>query len=278
MLLTVDIGNSQISCVVFDGPRRVAGWRVPTDDRRTADEYGLLLGSMLERADLVPSRLGGAVISSVVPSLSAVFAQLAERWTGRNPLVVGPGTHTGMAVRYDPPAALGPDRLADAVGARARYGAPVIVVDMGTATTFNVVDAEGAFVGGAIAPGVAVMAEALVRSGARLHAVDMASGPGEGYMGRSTEQAMRQGILHGHAGLVSGLVARIERELGAPPREGLPVVATGGWSRVIAPLVPRVDHVVPDLLVEGLREIYALNAGPPDRSTTLPTPRAEPRA
>jgi type III pantothenate kinase len=260
MLITLDIGNSQISCVVFDGPQRVAGWRLPTDARRTADEYRLVLESMMVHAGLPVARMEGAVLSSVVPALSAVFVDLATIWTGRPPVVLGPGTASGMPIRYSPPTALGPDRLADAVGAVARFGAPVLVVDMGTATTFNVVDPEGAFVGGAIAPGVSVMADALVRSGARLSTVDMTAGPGGGDIGRSTEQAVRLGVMHGHAGLVTGMLRRIIDELGGPPRPQLPVVATGGWSSVVAPLVPRIDEVVPDLLVEGLRTIYERNA------------------
>jgi type III pantothenate kinase len=260
MLITIDIGNSQISCVVFRHGQRAAGWRLPTDTQRTLDEYALVLESLMLREGLAPNHESGAVLSSVVPALSPVFVELATQWTGRPPVVLGPGTASGMPIRYSPPTALGPDRLADAVGAVERFGAPVVVVDMGTATTFNVVDPQGAFVGGAIAPGVSVMADALVRSGARLSTVDMTAGPGEGDIGRSTEQAVRLGVMHGHAGLVTGMLRRIIDELGAPPRSQLPVVATGGWSRVVAPLVPRIDAVVPDLLVEGLRAIHERNA------------------
>ncbi len=272
MLLTVDIGNSQVSIVLFDGERRVDGWRLPTDARRTADEYGVLVRGLLDAAGHDSAEIDGAVISSVVPRLTNVFDVVARRISGSPPLVVRPGTTTGLPVRYEPPSSLGPDRVADAVGAVARFGAPVIVVDLGTATTFNVVNAAGTFVGGAIAPGVAVMAEALVRSGARLHEVDLVSGPGDRLLGRGTEEAIRLGVLHGHAGLVQGMVGRMERELQALHRgsnsspasaqSAVPVVATGGWSRVIAPLVPRIDHVVPDLLVEGLRKIYELDRDP----------------
>jgi type III pantothenate kinase len=162
-----------------------------------------------------------------------------------------------MAVRYEPPSTLGSDRLADAVAARERYGAPVVVVDFGTATTFNVVDAAGAFVGGAIAPGLGTAADALADTSARLQRVAMDAGPPP-LIGRNTEQSMRSGVLYGYAGLVAGLLDRIDAELGAPRAH---VAATGGLAGVVAPLVRRIDAIEPDLTLDGLRHIFARHAG-----------------
>jgi type III pantothenate kinase len=259
LLLAIDVGNTQV--VVGLGPPRPEGgwrarWRLETSTRRTADEYGALLGVLLEHDCGTPSQVHGVVLSSVVPALTGVLGSAVERLVGVPPLVIGPGVASGMEVRYSPPASLGSDRLADAVAARARYGAPVVAVDFGTATTLNVVSADGAFAGGCIAPGIGLAADALAAAGARLHRVDLFAPEPPPLVGRSTEQSLRSGALYGYAGLVAGLLRRIEDEIDRP---GVPIVATGGLAAVIAPLVERIDHVDTDLTLDGLRHIYHHN-------------------
>lgn len=260
MLLAIDIGNSQVTLGFGDADSWHATWRLATDARRTADEYAIQIAAMLDLDGFSARVVTDAIMSSVVPGVTAVVGAACTRVFGHAPVVVEPGTRTGMPVRYNPPGALGTDRLIDAVAAHARFGAPVVVVDFGTATTFNVVDAGGVFVGGAIAPGVGVASEALAQSGARLNRIDLgvpADPPP--LIGRTTEQAMRAGVLYGYAGLVGGLLRRIDTELAE--RDGasaalVPAVATGGMASHVAPLVDRFTAVVPDLLLDGLRLIH----------------------
>lgn len=257
MLLAVDVGNSHTTFGVSRGDALVACWRLASDPARTHDEWRLLARDLLAEHDLAPSALVGAVVCCVVPALAEAVAALCHALVGRPPLVVAPGAATGLDVRYAPPADLGPDRLADAVAAVERFGAPVVVVDLGTATTFNVVDGGRRFVGGAIAAGLGTGADALVRAGARLRSIDLAGDGPPPPLGRTTEQALRAGLVHGHAGLVAGLLRRIEAELaeGGGPRPT--VVATGGWSERVAPLVPRIDHRCPSLVLDGLRILWS---------------------
>lgn len=280
MLLAIDIGNSQITLGLGEADGWRACWRLSTVVARTADEYGVLILALFEQDGFAAESVDRIAMSSVVPALSSIVRELCRRRFGLEALLVGPGTRTGMALCYDPPASLGSDRLVDAVAARARYGAPVIVVDFGTATTFNVVDAEGTFVGGAIAPGVGVAASALAAAGARLSRVDLSGPELPPLVGRNTDQSMRSGVLYGYAGLVGGLLARIESELSlvssptdAPSASaGLTgtvssplrptVVATGGMAGAVAPLVPRIDHLHRDLILDGLRLIDNLNRDP----------------
>jgi type III pantothenate kinase len=260
LILAIDVGNTEIVLGLGGEDGWTARWRLATVANRTADEYGVLVADLFARAGRSVREPTGIVVTSVVPCLTPVVTELCQRLFGRSPLVVGPGVRTGMPVRYQPPAALGSDRLVDAVAARARFGAPVVVVDFGTATTFNVVDAAGAFIGGAIAPGVGVAAEALARAGARLSRIELASGDGLPVVGRNTEQSMRSGVLYGFAGLVAGMLGRTDAELaGMGVASRAPAVATGGMSRLIAPLVPRITAVVPDLTLDGLRLLFELN-------------------
>jgi type III pantothenate kinase len=184
---------------------------------------------------------------------------MVETLTGCEPLVVGPGVRTGINVQYDTPTTLGSDRLVDALAARERFGAPVVAVDFGTATTFNVVDQSGDFVGGAIAPGVGLAADALAEAGAQLRRVDVMSPPSSTAVGRNTDDSMRSGILLGYADLVDGLLVRIDAELGQSAGQPTPVVATGGMAPVIAPLVDRITAVDPDLTLDGLRLVAQAN-------------------
>lgn len=260
-MLAVDVGNSEVVVGLGDDARWLARWRLSTDARRAADEYVVQLAALFALAGQCPAQVGAVVLSSVVPPVTPVLVAVCERLFRRSPLVVGPGVRTGMAIRYEPPAALGTDRLVDAVAARARFGAPVVAVDFGTATTFNVVGPDGTFLGGAIAPGIGVASEAMARAGARLPRIDLAAVPPPPVIGRSSEESMRSGVVYGFAGLVSGLLRRIDDELAALGVSGCaPVVATGGRSRMIAPLVSRIGSVLPDLTLDGLRLILELQS------------------
>lgn len=260
MLLTVSVGNSRTAFAVHapghDGVR--ASFQLHTDPRRTADELRLAVGDLLARDGLARGDIDAACICSVVPAATPVAVAACRALFGVRPLVVGRGVPTGLAVRYRPATALGADRLVDAVAAQAVFGAPVVAVDFGTATTINVVDAEGAFVGGAIAPGIGLAAEALADAGARLSRVDL-RGAVPPLVGRTTEAALQSGLIHGQAALVGGLLERTLRALLPDDRAGaaVPVVATGGWSPVVAPLVPRIGHVMPGLIHDGLRHVWA---------------------
>jgi type III pantothenate kinase len=261
MLLAINVGNTHTQLGLADGSAWRARWRVSSATRRTVDECTVLVRGLFDAAGLTPAAVSAVVISSVVPALTPVFERLAATTFGVAALVVGPGVRTGMPVRYDPPAALGSDRLLDAVAARARFGAPVLVVDFGTATTFNVVDDSGTFVGGAIAPGVGIAAEALVNAGALLRPVDLTRDQAPPLIGRTTEDSVRSGVLYGYAGLVAGLLSRIDAVVATPGGGRGPVIATGGMAHVIAPMVPRIEQVVADLALEGLRLVHGLAGG-----------------
>jgi type III pantothenate kinase len=260
LLLAIDVGNSQIEVGLARGDCWCSRWRLETKIGRTADEYGVLIGDLVSLEGDVAADIEHVVLSSVVPGLTPVMTRMSQQVCGVVPLIVSPGVRTGMPVAYSPAAALGSDRLVDAVAARARVGAPVVVVDFGTATTFNVVDAQGTFIGGAIAPGLGVAAAALSRSGARLRRFDLSAPTNMPVIGRDTAQSMRSGVLYGYAGLVSGLLTRIDEELWQGSRCRAPVIATGGMCRNISHLVHRIDEVVPGLTLDGLRLIHELNA------------------
>ena len=261
-LLAIDIGNSNIVLGVDWGQGWAARWRLTSHPARSADELVLTLRGLMTLDGVDPGRIERAVITSVVPELTEPVQAMCRRLFGRAALVVGPGLHTGMPLRYQPATSLGPDRLVDALAARSAYGAPVITVDFGTATTFNVVDAAGVFIGGAIAPGVGIAAQALADAGARLTRIALLPASETPQVGRSTEQGMRSGLLLGFAGLTRGLLDRLEAELRQDGAGRPTVVATGGLVYHIAPWVPRIDHVVPDLILDGMRLIATLNPQP----------------
>jgi type III pantothenate kinase len=258
-LLVVDIGNTNITLGVFRGDGLVGRWRVATDPAQTADEYAVLLEALLAEGGLSCDDLKGCALCSVVPPLTGVFVTLGRRFIGAEPLVVSARVRTGLRIRYDPPTSLGADRLVDAVAAVHRYGVPVIVVDFGTATTFNVVSAEREFLGGAIAPGVGTAARALASAAARLPGVDLTFPPS--VIGRDTESAVQAGVLYGYLGLVDGMVRRLQKELGGEAT----VVATGGLSRLMGPRTTTVQVVDPELTLEGLRLVWEMNRSPVER-------------
>ncbi len=253
MLLAVDAGNTHTVFGVFDDERLLADYRVATRVEITADELGILLHGLLDRDGLDPALVGGMIVASVVPDVNDALRATGERYFLSEPLFVGPGLKTGMPILYDNPHEVGADRIVNAVAAQSRYGSPVIVVDFGTATTFDVVSDRGEYLGGVIAPGLGISAEALFSRAARLHRVSVRR-PSR-VIGRHTEQSLQSGLFHGYAALVEGLVARIRAELGQPA----PVVATGGLATVFEAELDWLDAVDLRLTLEGLRLLWSKN-------------------
>jgi type III pantothenate kinase len=248
-LLAVDVGNTQTALGLYEGAELARHWRLATEPQRTGDELGLFLGGLLDLGTL-----DGICLASTVPSLIRSYEELAAG-VGVQLLALGPGTRTGIPIRYDDPREVGPDRIANAVAARERYGAPSIVVDFGTSTNFDVVSPAGEYVGGVIAPGIEISMDALFARAARLVKVDFVAP--ETAIGKTTESALRSGLVYGFAGQVDGIVRRIRAELGD---ETAHVVATGGLADLIAPHASTIEHVDPFLTLEGLRLVWELNA------------------
>jgi len=222
MLLAVDVGNTQTVYGLYDGERLAEHWRVTTEAERTGDELGVLVGRLLELRDVGFEDIGGVCLSSTVPPLVRAYEEFARDYVEATLLVLGPGTRTGIPISYDDPREVGPDRIANAVAARERYGAPCIVVDFGTSTNFDIVSAEGEYVGGVLAPGIEVSMEALFARAARLVKVDFTPPPS--VIGKTTVSGLQSGLVYGFAGQVDGIVKRIRAEIG----DAAPVVATGG--------------------------------------------------
>lgn len=253
MLLAVDVGNTQTVLGLFAGERLGAHWRISSDAAMTEDELRVTVGGLLALEGRSWSDVDDVVLSSVVPRLTAAWEDVARDACGCEAMVVGPGLRTGVPIRYDNPHEVGADRIVNAVAAKAAFGAPLVVVDFGTATTIDVVDPEGAYVGGAIAPGVETSAEALFSKAARLSKVDL--DPPRGVIGSNTRESVQSGLLFGEAAMVDGLVRRVWDELGTRT----PVVATGGLAPRMAPLCETIGHVDVDLTLTGLRMIRDLN-------------------
>ena len=253
MLLAIDIGNTNIKIGIFDGDELRATWNIATGIHRTADEYGGVLLNLMERKKVSPSKITGIALCSVVPPLVPAFVELCRKYLDCEPLVVEAGVKTGMRIRLDNPREVGSDRVVDAVAAQHLYGKPLIIVDLGTATTFSVVSQEGDYLGGAIAPGIVIATEALYTRTAALPRIRL-SRP-EQAIGRSTVAAMQSGIIFGHVGLIEGMIRRIEQELGSKAK----VIATGGQAHFLAREIPIVEIVNPDLTLIGLRLIYEMN-------------------
>lgn len=253
MLLAIDIGNTNISLGVFAGDKLKATWRMATGIHRMADEYAALLLNMLERQNIAPSQIRGVVLCSVVPPLITVFEEVCRRYIEVLPLVVEAGIKTGVRILMDNPREVGPDRIVNAAAAHRLYGGPVIVIDLGTAITFDAVSKDGDYLGGAIAPGIAIATEALFNRTAMLPRVELVR-PKKA-IGRSTIAAMQSGIVYGYGALIEGMVNRIRQEL-----EGeVKVVATGGYADLLARETSAIQVVNPDLTLIGLRLIYEMN-------------------
>jgi type III pantothenate kinase len=253
LLLTVDAGNTNTVLGLHEGPALKAHWRLTTRREQTPDEYGILVRNLFAASGVEPRAIEGAAIASVVPPLTPVLVSLARTYLGLEPLVVEPGVRTGMPILYEPPGDVGADRIVNGVAAFAAYGGPVIVVDFGTATTFDVVTKKGEYVGGVICPGIGISADALFQRAARLPRVDVRN-PGK-VIGRSTVGSIQAGLYFGYAEMVQGIIGRIRGELGEPAR----VVATGGLAEALAADIPAIEAVDPVLTLTGLRLIWERN-------------------
>ena len=253
MLVLVDVGNTNTVFGIYRGDELIESFRLSTDTERTGDEYGSLLLPLFSRYGVDPGEAEAVVISSVVPPLHLTLDQMARRYFGKKPLFIEPGVRTGMPIRYDNPVEVGADRVVNAVAARQRYGAPVIVVDFGTATTFDIVNAAGEYVGGIIAPGITISAEALFAHASRLYRVDVRK-PDE-LVGKNTAGAMQAGIYYGYIGLVDGILERLHAEIPGVKT----VVATGGQADLIASGSRYIREVDPQLTLKGLKVIWDLN-------------------
>jgi type III pantothenate kinase len=257
MLLAIDVGNSNIVLGVFEGTTLERSWRLATIRERTADELGLLIEGLFANSRIDHSRIDGVILGSVVPPLTSTMQAMAKRYFNLPALTIEPGVETGMPVRYDNPAEVGADRIVNAVAAYEQFGRaaarPMIVLDFGTATTFDAVSARGEYLGGAICPGVQISADALFQRAARLPRIDVRK-PAT-IVGRTTVGAMESGLFYGYVGMVEGLVRRMSEELGGNAL----CVATGGLADVIAPETALIQHVEPDLTLHGLRIVWERN-------------------
>lgn len=247
MLLAVDVGNTNVKLGVYDDARLVASWRLTTRREQTADEYGVFTHTMLRSHGLEPSQVTDIAISSTVPAVQRTMEDMAGRYFSLAPFVVDPGVNVALGMRVDYPREVGPDRVVKVVAAVELYGPPLIIIDFGTATTFECVSPAGEFIGGAIAPGIATAAEALTARAARLFRVDLTR-PASA-IGRNTVTNIQSGMVYGYAGLVDGLVARMRAEMEGTPR----VVGTGGLVSLMEGLARSIDVVNPHLTLEGLR-------------------------
>jgi type III pantothenate kinase len=253
MLLTIDIGNTNLTLGLYEGEERGHNWRLATDHARMPDEYGLQFLGLLEHANCGEDCLTGIVLASVVPQLTARVVQACQEYLKHDPLVVDTGVKTGVRIRYEDPKAVGADRVADAVAVMELYGGPACVIDFGTATTFNAVTAKGDYLGGAITAGVNLAAEALYTRAAKLPRMDLQRPPS--VIGRNTVHAMQSGLLFGYVSMVEGMVARFRSELGSDMK----VIATGGLAEVVAKETEVIDVIAPWLTLDGLRIIWELN-------------------
>jgi type III pantothenate kinase len=253
MLLAIDIGNTNVTLGVYEGQTLRSHWRLATDHHRMPDEYGIALAGLLQHAGLPVGAINAIIIASVVPPLTSTFVQACESYLGRTPLVVDAGVKTGVRVKYDDPKQVGADRVVDAAAAFKLYGGPACIVDFGTGTTFDAISAEGDYLGGAIAPGLGIAAEALFLHASKLPRVDLQHPPS--VIGRNTVHSMQSGLLFGYVGLVEGMVARFRVELGLH----MNVIGTGGLVEVIAKETRVIDIIAPWLTLDGLRIVWELN-------------------
>ena len=263
MLLVIDVGNTNVVVAVRDGDEWRGVWRIRTEAQRTSDEYAVWLLALLDRVDIKPAMISAAVIGTVVPAALYHLRRLCRDWFAIEPLIARASLDWGFAIKVDNPDEVGADRLVNALAGHRRFGGPLVVVDFGTATTFDVVDRDGAYLGGVIAPGINLSLEALHHAAARLPRIGI--GRPQAVIGRSTVPAMQSGVYWGYIGLIEGLLVRIKAEFGGPMK----VIATGGLAPLFAEGTVQIEHIEPDLTLDGLRMLAERNPAP-----TLPKERS----
>ncbi len=253
MLFAIDVGNTHTVLGVFEDDRLLDNWRIRTETEKTIDEYGILVKDLFMFSDIKLEDIHGIGISCVVPPITNILEGMALKFFGLKPLVVGPGIKTGMPIYYDNPVEVGADRIVNAVAAYAKHGRSLIIVDFGTATTFDYISPKGEYMGGVISPGILISTEALFQQASKLPRVELIKP--KGIIGKNTVNSIQAGIIHGYVGLVDGIVRRMKRETKTNPK----VIATGGLADLIAPeseFIEEIDHF---LTLDGLRIIYQRN-------------------
>lgn len=257
MLLAFDVGNTNIVIGVFDGEKLIRSWRMKTDKNKTVDEYGMLIHQLFEYDGIDMKSVTDVIISTVVPPVLYTLQHLSRKYFNKKAIVVGPGVKTGMVIKYDNPKQIGSDRIVNAVAAYHKYGGPLIVVDLGTATTFCAISKNGEYLGGTIAPGLKISSEALVEKTAKLPKVEIEE-PGK-VICKNTIESIQAGLVYGHVGLVEYVVNRMKLELSPDGTDKVTVIATGGMGNLINDSTNCIDYVERDLTLDGLRLIYKKN-------------------
>jgi type III pantothenate kinase len=253
MLLIIDLGNTNLTIGLYDGKKLGARWRLATDHERMPDEYGMQILSLLQHSGCSPSQLDGVCMGSVVPPLTGRLVQACREYLLQEPLVVTHKTKMNVKILIDEPSSAGADRIVDAVAVQELYGGPACVIDFGTATNFDVVDKDGNYIGGALAPGIGISAEALTQRTAKLPRVDLTPPPN--VIGKNTVHAMQSGLIFGYVSLVEGMIARIRKEMG----DEVKFIATGGLAELIASQTDSIQIIDPWLTLEGLRIVWEIN-------------------